>query len=188
IAGIELGAGVTGYSDARLSDNSHTSVGPFFRYQIGRQTDLRASFGFTDYQFDPSTFITNKVSSSGFYADVQFNHQVTDRTAQTINIGQSQSTDINSAPVQLIYVRYSAVLNIVRYWSFRPYLTYESGNESHSLVQENFDRYGGGLAISRQLTDKLSASFAYGILKKNSTLETFNYTQNRLVLNVLYQF
>lgn len=186
--GIEIGAGITRYSDARLSDNRHTSIGPFLRYQFSRDTDLRAGVGFTEYQFDPSEFITNSVSSSGFYADIQLRHQLTDRTSYSLNVGQSQSTDINSAPVQLVYIRWAASLNIIQYWNFRPNFSFESGNESHGLTQEDFTRYGGGFSISRQITDKLTGTISWVMLKKNSTVESFSYTQNRLVLNVLYQF
>jgi hypothetical protein len=188
VAGLELGAGITRYHEAALSNNRHTSVGPFVRYQVGKHTDLRVSLGFTQYEFDPSTYLTNRTTSSGLYADVQFRHQLTDRTSQSINLGQSQSTDINSSPVQLIYVRYGASLNIIRYWSIRPQFTFEAGSETRGLVQEDFERYGGGLSIHRQITDKLSGELSWFFLKKDSSVTSFSYTQNRLVLNVAYQF
>lgn len=188
VTGVELGAGVTRYHDPILSDNRHSSVGPFVRYQFSKKTDLRASVGLSQYDFDPSSFITNQTTTSGFYADVQFNHQLTDRTSHSLNFGQSQSTDINSAPIELLYVRYSASLNIIRYWSFRPTFTFESGTESRGLVQEDLTRYGAGLSIRRQISDKLSSELSWFYLKKDSSEPSFRYTQNRLVLNVLYQF
>jgi hypothetical protein len=188
MTGIELGAGVTRYDSPLLSNNRHTSIGPFVRYALSSTADLRASVGFTGYTFDPSSFITNATDQTGFYADVLLTHQPTQRTAQSLSFGQSLTTDINSKPVQLLYVRYAVTLNIIRHWRIQPHFTYESGTESHGVGQEDFTRYGAGLSLSRQLTQKLSGSLSYSLLNKSSSVAAFDYEQNRLVLNVLYQF
>ena len=187
-AGLELGGGTTRYTEPQLSNNRHVSLGPFARYQLSHTTEVRASLGYTLYWFDASSVITNSASQAGFYTDVAITHRPTERTSQTLNFGQSLSTDINSSPIQLTYVRYSATLNIIRYWSFRPYVTFETGNETHGLVLEDLTRYGAGLAVSRQITQKLAGAISYMLLKKTSSVAAFDYNQNRLVLNLIYQF
>ena len=186
--GLELGGGTTRYTEPQLSNNRHVSLGPFARYQLSHTTEVRASLGYTLYWFDASSFNTNSFSQTGFYADVTITHRPTERTSQTLNFGQSLSADINSSPIQLLYVRYSVALNIIRHWSFRPYLTFESGTESHGLVQEDLTRYGAGLSARRQITEKLSGAVSYMLLKKNSSVAEFDYNQNRLVLDLIYQF
>ena len=186
--GLELGAGTTRYTEPQLSNNRHISLGPFAKYQFSQTLDMRASFGYTRYWFDASSVITNAVSQTGLYADVALTHHPTARTSHTLNFGQSLSTDINSSPIQLVYVRYSATLNFIRDWSFRPYLTFESGTESHGILQEDLTRYGAGLSATRQITEKLSGSVSYLRLQKNSSVPEFDYKQNRLVLDLLYQF
>jgi len=112
IAGIELGGGVTRYTEPQLSNNRHVSLGPFAKYQLSQTAEVRASVGYTLYWFDASSstnsFITNSFSQTGFYADVTITHHPTERTSQVLNFGQSLSTDINSSPIELLYVRYSA--------------------------------------------------------------------------------
>lgn len=186
--GLQLGGGFTRYEEPDLSDNQHVSLGPFVRYQVGQAVDIKAHFGYATYWFDASNYITNQTSLSSFYADITLSHRPTERTSQSLNFGQSLSTDINSSPIETIYVRYSATFNIIRYWSFRPSLTLESGTESRGLVTENFTRYGAGLSVSRQITEKLAGNVSYLFLQKNSDVAAFDYNQNRLVLDLIYQF
>lgn len=188
VTGLQLGGGFTRYKEPELSDNQHASLGPFARYQLGQTVDIKASFGYAVYWFDTSSFITNSTSQSSFYADVAVTHHPTERTSQSLNFGQSLSTDINSSPLQLLYVRYAATLNIIRYWSFRPSLSLESGTETRGLVQEDFTRYGAGISVSRQITDKLTGGVSYMFLQKSSSVAAFDYSQNRLVLDLIYQF
>lgn len=188
ITGLELGGGLTRYPHPELSDNHHVSIGPFVKYQFSPATDFRASVGYTRYWFDVSSVITNAVSTTGLYADCTLTHHPTERTTQTLNFGQSLSTDINSSPIQLLYVRYAATFNIIRYWSFQPSLSYETGTESQGLLQEDLTRYGFGFTVTRQITEKLSGTVAYLRLDKNSSVPSLSYNQNRLVLNLIYQF
>ncbi len=199
-AGLELGGGTTEYSEPPLSNNRHISIGPFARYQVSQSIDARASVGYTLYWFDAASFSTNTIfgtnsfpqtnsfTQAGFYADVAITHQPTERTTQTLNIGQSLSTDINSAPVELFYVRYSVSLAIIQYWTFRPYVTFETGTEHVGTRQEELDRFGAGLSVGRKITDKLTGAVSYQWLKKESNIPELGYNQNRLVLDLNYQF
>ena len=187
-AGIQIGGGVTTYPDPQLSDNQHMSIGPFITYKPGESFDLRASVGYVNYWFDPSAIITNSASQTGLYVDVGITQEVSPRISHTLNIGQSLSSDVNSAPIRLIYVRYTARLNITEQWTFNPYVNFESGSETRNVLPEDLTRYGAGLTATRQLTEKLSGSIGYHWLTKSSSVATFDYDQNRLVLNLFYQF
>jgi hypothetical protein len=186
--GMELGGGLTSYRDAALSDNQNVSIGPFTKWKLSEAMDLRASAGYLTYWFDASTYITNSTTLNSYYADVTLNHQPTLRTRQSLSLGQSVSTDLNGAPIQLFYVRYAVSLNIIRNWTLRPNFTFETGDERRGLVQENLTRYGGGISLGRQITRKLSGSLSYYLLVKQSNVPNYDYTQNRLVLNLIYQF
>lgn len=187
-AGMELGGGFTAYRDDRLSDNRHLSLGPFARYRPSDAMTVRASVGYVNYWLDASTVITNDTTQSGFYADITIDHIATPRTRQSLSFGQSLTTDINSSPIQLFHINYSLSLKIIRHWSFRPYFSFETGNETRGVVQEDLTRYGAGLTASRAITQKLTGSVSYQWLYKESSLPNFNYVQNRLVLNLIYQF
>jgi hypothetical protein len=186
--GVEAGGGLTQYPDPRLSDNEHASIGPFAKYQVSEALNARASVGYVHYWFDRSLYLTNRTDQSSFYADVAIEHAPTPRTRQTLNIGQSLGTDINSSPIRTFYVRYSASLDIIRNWSLNPHLSYELGTEFFGPSREDFTRYGVGLALGRRITRKLTGVLDYELLIKDSTVATFDYTQNRLVLTLVYQF
>ena len=64
----------------------------------------------------------------------------------------------------------------------------EDGTETRSLTPEDFTRYGAGITLSRAITDKLRAALLYDWLKKTSDFAAYEYTQNRLVLTLSYQF
>ena len=187
-AGLELGGGPTAYSDARLSDNEQVSIGPFFKYKLSEAINIQSDLGYAIYWFSSSSMITNDVSQSGLYANIAIDHVLTPRTRQSIVFGQSLSADINSTPIQLLFVRYNISLNIIRNWNFQPHLMFESGNEVYGLRQEDFTRYGVGLAARRRITEKLSGTLTYDLLVKDSNVPAYDYTQNRLVLNLIYQF
>jgi len=199
-AGLELGGGTTEYTRSQLANNRHLSIGPFVRYQVNHTTDIRASVGYSLYWFDTAVLGTNTVlgtnvpiridafSQSGFYADVMISHQPTERTRHTLNIGQSLSTDINSSPIELFFARYAVSLALIKYWTFQPYVSFESGTENLRARQEYLTRYGAGMSASRKITDKLTGNISYMWLRKYSTIPNFDYEQNRLVLDVLYQF
>ena len=187
-AGIELGGGLTTYDNELLSDNEHLSFGPFARYKPSEAMTIRASVGYVIYWFDASSFITNATEQTGFYADLSIEHTATKRTRQTLNLGQSLTTDLNGTPVQLFYFRYGLSLSIIRHWTFRPYFSFETGSETRGRIQEELTRYGAGITASRRITQKLSGSLSYQYLTKQSDVPNFDYTQNRLVLNLIYQF
>jgi hypothetical protein len=187
-AGVELGAGATAYRDASLSDNTHYSYGPFLNYVASDALNLRISFGQVFYEFDPSSFITNSTSQSSFYADLTAEHQFSPRTSQSLSLGQSLSTDLNGAPVRTLYARYGVGLDIIQHWSFRPSIAYEDGTQSLGLTQEDFTRYTAGLTASRLITQKLRGTLGYYYVMKQSNVSAYEYTQNRLVLTLAYQF
>ena len=187
-AGLQLGGGLTSYRDDRLSDNQHVSLGPFARFKPSDAMTIRAGVGYVIYWFDPSSFITNATEQTGLYADLSIDHAATKRTRQTLSIGQSLTTDLNSTPIELFYVRYGVSLSIIRHWNFRPYLTFETGRETRGVIQEDLTRYGGGITASRAITQKLSGAITYQFLIKESSVPNFDYTQNRLVLNLIYHF
>jgi hypothetical protein len=186
--GLDLGAGWTDYRDARLSDYSHYSLGPFVLYQVTDSLEARLGAGQVYYDFEPSSFLTNATSQSAFYVDASLSHRLTPRTSHSLSLGQSLSADLNGTPIKMLYFRYAMTLNIIQYWSFSPTFGWEDGEQTRGVTSESFTRYTGGLTVGRQLGPKLSASVGWFFLIKQSDVAAFEYTQNRLVLGARYQF
>ncbi|MFN3408703.1 MAG: hypothetical protein ACK45B_06895 [Limisphaerales bacterium] len=186
--GLDLGAGWTDYRDARLSDYSHYSLGPFVLYQVTDALEARLGAGQVYYDFEPSSFLTNATSQSSVYVDASLRQRLTPRTGHSLSLGQSLSADLNGTPVKMLYVRYAMTLNIIQYWSFAPTFSWEDGEQTRGVTSESFTRYTGGLTVGRQLGPKLSASVGWFFQIKQSDVSAFEYTQNRLVLGARYQF
>ena len=186
--GVVVGAGSTSYSDSRLSNNHHISIGPFVSYHPNEDFEVRANFGYTEYWYDASGTITNDSSQTGFYADLALTQRFSPRTSHTLLISQSLSSDINSVPLEMLTVRYSPDLRIIENWTLQPYVVFESGNESLDTTPEEFTRWGAGMIATRQITEKLFGSLGYHWLTKSSNIAGYEYDQNRLVLNLSYQF
>ena len=149
---------------------------------------MRANFGYTEYWYDASGTITNDSSQTGFYADLALTQRFSPRTSHTLLISQSLSSDINSVPLQMLTVRYSPDLRIIENWTLQPYVVFESGNETLDTTPEEFTRWGAGMIATRQITEKLFGSLGYHWLTKSSNIAGYEYDQNRLVLNLSYQF
>ena len=57
-----------------------------------------------------------------------------------------------------------------------------------NTVGEIYDQYGPGIALGRQITEKLSSSLSYQVYWRGSNEQDRNYTVNIVSLNLSYAF
>jgi uncharacterized protein (PEP-CTERM system associated) len=105
----------------------------------------------------------------------------------SISLGRQLQAGYSSDAVELIYFRHGAAWQLFRKTSVTTSLSYEYFKENRQQP-ETGNRYGAGLGLSRALTRKLTGSLRYAFYYKDSDVDASDYTQNRLVLDLVYRF
>jgi len=187
LAGLQLFGGLTDYDEDLYSDNQHAGVGAFVSSQLSQYSRLRASVGYVNYFFDPSLSVTNSQTLDGIYLDLAFNQRLNTYFSHSISIGRQLQAGYSSDGVELVYFRHYGVWKLFRKTSVTTSLSYEYFKEDRQQPEKG-NRYGAGLGLSRVLTRKLTGSLRYSFYYKDSDIDAHDYTQNRLVVDLVYRF
>jgi hypothetical protein len=63
----------------------------------------------------------------------------------------------------------------------------EGGGQQASLIEKNYDWYGGGLSLSYSPMKKVRLSLNYRLTLRSSNVASREYTQNMVGLTLTYQ-
>lgn len=189
VAGLAVNGGLVNveHHGGPLNDNQQIGAGPVLMIQLSDYFSLRASLGYAVYFFDQTGTNSPASSTGALYADLTLQQRVNDSLSQSASIGRQLQSGLFSDTVDLIYVRYGADWRVFRETSFHPSFSYEHVHQSLGQT-EDADRYGINLAFGRQLTEKLSGDLQYNFYLRDSDVASRSYTQNRLVLTLVYAF
>lgn len=187
LAGLQMSGGLADYDEAFYSDNQHIGLGAFVSARFSEYTQLRAAGGYVIYFFDPSLSVTNSEKLDSFYLDLSFNQRLTRTFTHSISLGRQLQAGYFSDSLELIYFRHGSTWNLFRKTSLTTSLSYEYFRETRQQGEKG-SRYGAGLGFVRPLTQKLTGSLRYSFYLKDSDDNTRDYTQNRLVLDLVYRF
>jgi len=187
VVGVEVGGGFTDYEQQVLNDLSQYNAGLFSRYQLSEYLNFRLSAGYTAYTPERNA-TTNVVSrANAIYGDLTLAHRPHEKFGYGLSFGRQIQLGIFSDTLDLFYARLHQTWHMLRKVNLRTSQFYEHAEESGANA-EILDRFGVGLELGYALTQKLSATARYDFITKDSNFPTENYTQNRLVLELLYRF
>ncbi|HEY6206033.1 MAG TPA: hypothetical protein VIW21_07700, partial [Chthoniobacterales bacterium] len=65
---------------------------------------------------------------------------------------------------------------------------FEDAEESGGIINEQFDRWGGAIALGYQLTPHVTLGLRYQYTTKDSDVPLRDYDQNRVSLDGTYSF
>ena len=189
--GLELSGGLLDYQQNKIQDNQHVAIGPFLNGQLSEYTSFQISAGYVTYFMEslivPSV-ITNSASTiSALYFSGTVRQRVGNILSHTLSFSRSVQSGIASQLLDLWRVEHSATWNVLHKTGVGTTLSYEHGSQP-GLGGETLDRFGGGLSLSRTLTEKTAARLGYQVYYKKSDVPGRGYLQNRLVLDVSYTF
>ena len=185
--GLQAFGGLTDYDENLYSDNQHIGLGGFVSAQFSEYTRLRASVGYVNYFFDPSLSVTNSQNLDGIYLDLSFNQRLNPYFSHSISLGRQLQAGYTSDAVEVIYFRHAAAWQLFRKTTVTTSLSYEYFKEDRQQPEEG-NRYGAGLGLARALTRKLTGSLRYSFYYKDSEVDANDYTQNQLVLDLVFRF
>src|ERR1043166_9061625 len=89
---------------------------------------------------------------SNVYANILIGHRINAMIRQTLAAGHETQLGVNSNYITLNYVRHTLTLNLIRGTILSTEFFFEDAEESGGIINEQFDRWGGAIALGYQLT------------------------------------
>jgi hypothetical protein len=196
--GVEASGSLTSYESSLQSDSQSVSFGGYADWQLRPAVQLTLRGGPTIYFFDSSGTNNPASTLNSYYVVGQVIHQLTDYITQTLNIERDVQLGLNqgSSYIEQLTANYSISWRLTQALTVGMNLDYESGNQPLPFSvgpfilqrKENYNRYGGGLQLTWQATDKFSTTFSYTYWDRESNIAGRAYTENLVSLGATYTF
>ncbi len=197
--GIEGASSATRYDQNIQNDATGWNLGVFVEGTLTENFSFRAAVGYQAIDFDTHSGTVNVsglVGSlgndthnfGGIYANAGFTNQLNAYITQDLTIGREAMLGVNSNYIDLIYVRHTTKWSVIKDVDIITRLFYEKASESGSFNAEDAKRYGASIGATYQFAPTWILSAEYGYIKKDSNLDFRDYTQNRVLVGVTYQF
>src|ERR1039458_5279928 len=188
--GVEGTATFTTYDQAVLNDNQQYSAGIYGDWRPGSYFSVQPRVGYTIFESGQTSSSVKGGNLASWYANLTLAHQVTDFLSYSLSAGHEITPGIQSDAIEDSYIRPSVDWNVIKDVTLQTSLFYEHGTEGGgqqaSLLENNFDWYGGGLNLSYSLTKKVRISLNYLLTLRSSNVASREYTQNLVGLRITY--
>lgn len=189
-AGLEGTASFTAYDQHILNDNKSFSGGVYADWQPGPYFHVQPRAGYTAYLFEQTSLFIRAVDQNAWYVGLTVTHDMTEAVSYSLNAGHEIRLGIQADAVDVWYFRPVINWRIIKDTSLQTSFFYERGKQdvrgSVGTLSETYDWYGGGLALSRALTDRLKLSLNYRLTLRSSDAASRGYTQNLVSLQLTY--
>jgi hypothetical protein len=160
---------------------SSLNVGPFFRGQLSRLTDVDLEAGVSLFDTQPSIAPT-------YYYSVVIRHQLI-RNLQFIfssshDLVLTTGTDLTEETT----FRLGAQVNLTRFITFVGAPLYNFGDEKTGPRQGNFKQYGVQLGLSWRPHRRWLTGISYNFIRRNGIDAQDSYLQNTVTFVITYRF
>ena len=188
--GVEGTASFTTYDQAVLNDNQQYSEGIYGDWRPGSYLSVRPRFGYTIFESSQTSSSVQGGNLASWYANLTLAHQATDFLSYSLDAGHEIRGGIQSGAIEDSYIRPSIDWKVIKDVALHASLSYEHGKEGGgqqaSLVEKNYDWYGGGLSLSYSPMKKVKLSLNYRLTLRSSDVASREYTQNMVGLQITY--
>ena len=188
--GVEGTASFTTYDQAVLNNNQEYSAGIYGDWRPGSYFSVQPRLGYTIYDVSQTSTYIQGGNLTTWYGDLTLTHQATDFLSYSLSAGHEISLGIESDAIEDSYFRPSANWNVIKNVTLQTSLFYEHGDEvggqQASLLEKNYDWYGGSLSLSYSPMKRLRISLNYRLTMRSSDVASGEYTQNMVGLQITY--
>jgi hypothetical protein len=125
---------------------------------------------------------------NSFYWNFTVNHRINAYLSENLAAGRENDLGLTSNYLEVNYVRYNAAWRALSNVTVGGDLFYENDQESGGPYDQHLERYGGDATLGYQFNLQLSATAHYAYIKKDSDVDLLSYYQNRVGVDVTYQF
>ncbi len=193
--GVQAGASTVQYDASGGASMGYTSavqwnVGGGYDARVTDHIRVRTSAGYTVFTPDMVSVqaLGGKSDLSGVYADLQVRHEVNQYVDYTLRGGREISYALFGGTAEVYFARLSVNWKLLQKITLTTTVDYDGGTQYEAASVEDFSRIGGGIALSRGITEKLSASLGYRYYQRDSNLPERSYGVNVVNLNFNYAF
>jgi hypothetical protein len=188
--GVEGTASFTTYDQAVLNDNQQYSAGIYGDWRPGSYFSVQPRVGYTIFESGQTSASVKGGNLASWYANLTLAHQVTDFLSYSLSAGHEIRPGIQSDAIEDSYIRPSVDWKVIKDVTLQTSLSYEHGAEGGgqqaSLLEKNYDQYGGGLNLSYSPMKKVRISLNYRLTLRSSNVASREYTQNLVGLQITY--
>jgi hypothetical protein len=188
--GVEGTASFTTYDQAVLNDNQQYSAGIYGDWRPGPYFSVQPRLGYTIFESGQTSSSIKGGNLASWYANLTLAHQVTGFLSYMLSAGHEIRPGIQSDAIEASYIRPSVDWNVIKDVTLQTSLFYEHGAEGGgqqaSLLEKNYDWYGGGLSLSYSPMKKVKISLNYRLTLRSSNVASREYTQNLVGLQMTY--
>ena len=175
-----------------LNDGQGGSAGLYLDWTLSHAFRFTARAGYQEASFDSGGFFSSvygdKSSLSTGYWSVIINNRVNAYLTQTLSGGRESDLGLTSNYITENYGRYNVAWRATNALTLAADLFYENDQESGGLFDEHLERFGGDVSLGFQFNMHLSAAVHYSYIQKDSDAADRFYYQNRVGIDVGYQF
>ncbi len=187
-AGLSAAGGYTHYDQNFLNDNRSYSFGVDTVLALSRRLILSAEAGINFYDFDSGGKVGQTPNQRSFYLSAAAEHRLGQDLSHTLRVSRELQLGVASDVVEVWSARYQAELKVAEQTFLSPRLFYENGRELKTAGGESYHRFGAGVGVTRQLSEKLRGGISYAFTLKDSDLALRSYRQNSVTLDLSYRF
>ncbi len=187
--GIEATGGPSEYSQPVLQNNVTYSLGAFAQWQATEHISLQPRGGYYAYNFSSLGPLPSS-EQNGYYLSLKFKHDLRHNINYSWEVGHETFFGIYSSLTEQWYGTASINWRIIQYLSATTDFRYETATQPLDLqLSDNYNRMSVDFRLSCPIKKKLTASLEYRYwLKKYELLQSQDYEQNRLILQMAYTF
>jgi len=188
--GVEGTASFTTYDQTVLNDNKEYSAGIYGDWRPGSYFSVQPRLGYTIFDSSQTSSSVQGGNLTSWYADLTLAHQATDFLSYSLSAGHEIRLGIQSDAIEDSYIRPNINWDVTKDVTLQTSLFYEHGNEGGgqqaSLLEKDYDWYGGGLSVSYSPMKKVRISLNYRLTLRSSNVASREYTQNMVGLQITY--
>ena len=175
-----------------LNSGSGGSAGGYVDWTISHAFRFTARAGYQEASFNSGGFFSSVYGDSsslttGYWA-LTLNNRVNAYLTQSLAAGREADLGLTSNYIIENYVRYNVAWRATNALTLAADLFYENDQESGGLFDEHLERYGGDVTLGFQFNMHLSGAVHYSYIQKDSDVRDRFYYQNRVGVDVGYQF
>ncbi|HVY69289.1 MAG TPA: outer membrane beta-barrel protein [Verrucomicrobiae bacterium] len=185
--GMTAAYSITDYIERIQNNGWSWSVGPIATFKPTKFLTFDASVSLTSQHFDHTGTINDTSEFEGVSYQAGVRHILNSRSTQYIRARRSITPGFASNFTDILALQYGYSTKLTSAITLNTSLSYETFTTS-GPVGESADRYLFYIGTHFQLTRRVLAGLGYTFSWKDSNQPGLDYQQNRLTLDLAYQF
>jgi hypothetical protein len=188
VTGVQAVGTLNDYDGNIQNDGTRLSVGPFIRSKISEHITAGASAMAELGEFDTGGLNGDQEDLSSYSLAGDISHRVNRHFKHDLFVSRNVDLGTFSNFTEIWEVRYDTSWNVMRDVIFSTTAFVEFGDQSGGLVGDSYTRYGAGCSLGRSWTKKFTTTLSYLFTEKDSELFGRDYYQNKVTLDLRYNF